>query len=378
MAEPGRRVIGLVEKPHADKPHVDDIAPAADEIFGASPTALLLVDPSQHVVRANAATETLINTSNHHIIGRPINEVLNLPQSYDASGEGAYAAYDIALSTPRGAAFRADILITPFSDRPGWRLISLQAGAAAHRMGHRLDRSSGVRAAVGIAAMLAHEIKNPLSGIRGAAQLLDSSVDENGKRMTKLIRDEVDRVAALIDRMEGFTDARPLERTSENIHAIIDHARAVATSGFGDRITICDSYDPSLPPVLVHRDSLVQIILNLLKNAAETVENKEKRIVTITTAYRHGVSVTVDGGTRKLSLPIELCVFDDGPGAPPELIDHLFDPFISSKAKGHGLGLALVDKLVRDMGGFIQYAREGQPERTVFRLLLPRSEGVIA
>ncbi len=352
-----------------------DAVPSADDVFAISPTALILIDPEQQVSRANAAAETLLNASAQHLIGRRLDDVLRLPNSYDPAGEGAYAAYDIAVSTPRGAQFRADILITPFTDRVGWRLVSLQAGAAAHRMGHRLDRSSGVRAAVGIAAMLAHEIKNPLSGIRGAAQLLDSSTDEGGKRMTRLIRDEVDRIAALIDRMEGFTDARPIARRAENIHAIIDHARAVAVTGFGDLIDIHDAYDPSLPDVLVHRDSLVQIILNLLKNASETTENKQKRVVTITTAYRHGVSVTVDGGTRKLSLPIELCVFDDGPGAPAELVDHLFDPFISSKAKGHGLGLALVDKLVRDMGGFIQYAREGKPERTVFRLLLPRAEG---
>ncbi len=346
-------------------------APSADDIFLASPTALLVIDEQGTAVRANAAAEALLNTSIHHMVGRPLSDVLTLP---DSDGECAYAAYDIALATPRGAQFRADLLITPLADYPGWRLISLQAGAAAHRMGHRLDRSSGFKAAVGIAAMLAHEIKNPLSGIRGAAQLLDPAADESGRRMTKLIRDEVDRITALIDRMEGFTDARPLDRTPENIHAIIDHARAVAVSGYGDRIRIKDAYDPSLPAVLVHRDSLVQIILNLLKNAAETLEGDQERIVTITTAYRHGVSVTVDGGTRKLSLPIELCVIDDGPGAPPELVDHLFDPFISSKATGHGLGLALVDKLVRDMGGFIQYAREGRPARTVFRLLLPRAE----
>jgi two-component system, NtrC family, nitrogen regulation sensor histidine kinase GlnL len=350
--------------------------PGADEIFSVSPTALLVIDPELCVERANAAAESLLNVSAQNLIGRALSEVLILPESYSDKEEGAFAAYDIALSTPRGARFRSDLLITPFAERPGWRLVSLQAGAAAHRMGHRLDRSSGVRAAVGIAAMLAHEIKNPLSGIRGAAQLLDTSTQETGRRMTRLIRDEVDRVAALIDRMEGFTDARPIQVQPENIHAIVDHAREVAMQGFGDALAIRDAYDPSLPPVAVHRDSMVQIILNLLKNASETTELNEKRNILITTAYRHGVSVTVDGGTRKLSLPIELCVIDDGPGAPAEIVDHLFDPFISSKAKGHGLGLALVDKLVRDMGAYIQYAREGQPERTVFRLLLPRAEAM--
>lgn len=351
-------------------------APGYEEIFAASPTALLLIDPHGIVNLANAASESLLNSSAHNLIGRMLDEVLNLPSSYDSAVEGAFAAYDILLTTPRGPQFRTDLLITPFSERAGWRLVSLQAGAAAHRMGHRLDRSSGVRSAVGIAAMLAHEIKNPLSGIRGAAQLLEPSSDEQGRRMTLLIRDEVDRITSLIDRMEGFTDARPLECKAENIHAIIDHARAVAATGFGDRMIVREVYDPSLPPVMVHRDSLVQIILNLLKNAVETIESDGKRLITITTAFRHGVSVTVGGGTRKLSLPIELCVIDDGPGAPLEIADHLFDPFISSKAKGHGLGLALVDKLVRDMGGYIQYAREGRPQSTVFRLLLPRADRV--
>lgn len=368
MAEPGGRVIRLAKGLSAE-----ELAPAADEIFSASPTALLLIDPAEQVSRANAAAESLLNMSVQHMLGRGIADILLLPAAYRDEVEGAFAAYDVLLETPRGVRFRADLLITPFSERAGWRLISLQAGAAAHRMGHRLDRSSGVRAAVNIAAMLAHEIKNPLSGIRGAAQLLETSADESGQRMTQLIRVEVDRITTLIDRMEGFTDTRPIERRPENIHAIIDHARAVAITGFGSNLSIKEVYDPSLPAVFVHRDSLVQVILNLLKNAAETAENKQQRKVTITTAYRHGVSVTVDGGTRKLSLPIELCVMDDGPGAPAELVDNLFDPFISSKAKGHGLGLALVDKLIRDMGGFVQYAREGRPELTVFRILLPRA-----
>jgi two-component system, NtrC family, nitrogen regulation sensor histidine kinase GlnL len=358
----------------APAPKLVEAPPGASEIIAISPTALLLIDPFDHVVLANAAAESLLNASSAHLVKRALNTILVLPKGYVESGEGGYAAYDVALSTVRGTRFRADLLITPFPDSAGWKLVSLQAGAAAHRMGHRLERGSGARAAVGIAAMLAHEIKNPLSGIRGAAQLLDTSVDDDGKRMTRLIREEVDRVAALIDRMEGFTDTRPLNRAPENIHAIIDHARAVALNGFGDRLDIRDSYDPSLPPVLVHRDSMVQVILNLLKNAAETVDQPHKRLVTVTTAFRHGVSVTVDGGTRKLSLPIELCVIDDGPGAPAELVDHMFAPFISSKPKGQGLGLSLVDKLVRDMGGFIQYTREGRPESTVFRILLPRAD----
>ncbi len=347
-------------------------APIFHEVFSAAPTALLLIDPAGRLVEVNSAAEMLLNASATALHGKRLSETISLPASFNLDDEGAFAAYDIALETAKGARFRSDFLVSSFADRPGWRLVSLQAGAAAHRMGHSLDRGQ-TKAAVRVAAMLAHEIKNPLAGIRGAAQLLSRSADASGERLTLLIRDEVDRVTALIDRMEGFTDERPLECKPENVHAIIDHARSVAQSGFGDALEIVEQFDPSLPPVLVHRDSLVQIILNLLKNAAETVEDGGRRRVIISTAFRHGVSIASETGNRKVALPIELSVMDDGPGAPADLVENLFDPFVSNKAKGHGLGLALVDKLVRDMGGIVQYERSERPEMTIFRLLLPRT-----
>lgn len=349
--------------------------PGAEELIAASPTALLILSPDLEICQVNGAAEILLNRSAMHLVGQPIRSAINLPASFDDKSEAAFAAYDLALMTPRGIKFRADLLITPLPDSFGWRLVSLQAGAAAHRIGHRLEGGSGVKTAVGIAAMLAHEIKNPLSGIRGAAQLIERHVDDNAKKLTQLIRTEVDRIAALIDRMEGFTDSRTLELAAENIHAIIDHARAVAMSGFGKNLKISDAYDPSLPPVLVHKDSLTQVIINLLKNASETAREGERRGVVITTAYRHGVSAAHDDGRGRHALPVELCIMDDGPGAPADIADHLFDPFVSSKRNSQGLGLALVDKLVRDMGGLIQYAREGDPPMTVFRMLLPRADG---
>ena len=335
------------------------------------PGALIVLDPDGCVSGVNAAAEMLLNASASALVHKPLGIVLRLPESCLAGlrAEAVFASYDCVVETPRGEKLRVDFHATPLPDHPGWRLIALNGAATTQAMN---ERRSGARAATGVAAMLAHEIKNPLSGIRGAAQLLDASVSEEGKRLTRLIRDEVDRVATLIDRMEAFTDGRPLVRKPENIYAIIDHVRALAESGFGDKIDIRDAFDPSLPATLVDRDSMVQILLNLLKNAAEAVPSGKRGTVVLTTGYRHGVSVPGVGGARR-SLPIELCVIDDGPGPPPEIAEHLFEPFVSSKASGRGLGLALVDKLVRDNGGLIVFAREGTPERTVFRLLLPRA-----
>ena len=364
MAEPRGRL--------SPNPRSADL-PGAEELLAASPIAMLVINPDHQIVRANGAAEILINLSAQNIVGRELKEMISLPAGAKA-GDAPFAAFDALLKPRRGGELRADVFVTPLADYPGWQLVSLYSGAAAHRVGNRAQ-GGGARAAVRIAAMLAHEIKNPLAGIRGAAQLLARSVDQGASRLTQLIQDEVDRVASLIDRMEGFTDTRKLDLRPENIHAIIEHARAVALSGFGDRLEIREIYDPSLPDVMVHRDTMVQVILNLLKNASETTDLEQKRQVTITTAFRHGVSVSVDDGGRKLSLPIEVCIIDDGPGAPAEIAEHLFDPFVSSKPKGQGLGLALVDKLTRDMGGIVQYAREGMPEQTVFRLLLPRADG---
>jgi two-component system nitrogen regulation sensor histidine kinase GlnL len=352
--------------------------PDASDVLVALQTAVLIVDPDGRIVDVNAAAEAVLNISATHLKGRELAEILSMPPGFDAATTGPFAAYEVNLTTARGVSFRADFVVTPFADWAGWRLVALHAAASAYRMGHRLERGGGTRSAIGVAAMLAHEIKNPLSGIRGAAQLLESRASKDDSRMTRLIRTEVDRIAALLDQMEGFTDTRPRPPAPDNIHEIIDHVRHVAQSGFGSVLKIVDSYDPSLPPVLVHRDSLVQILLNLLKNAAETATEGETRTVRIRTAYRQGVSLTADAGNGRRSLPIELCVIDDGPGAPPELADDMFDPFVSTKKSGRGLGLAIADKLIRDMGGIIQYAREGDPEMTVFRLLLQRAERDIA
>lgn len=339
------------------------------ELFAALPVAALAVAPDDRIAGANMLAEQLLDRSERQMRGQPLAAVLPPPDHGSTRDGQDFAAYDTEIETGTGRKLRVDFLEAQLPDRPGWRVITLHAAAASRRLGHSADRQAGARAAVGAAAMLAHEIKNPLSGIRGAAQLIGGG--EQGPELPQLIVREVDRIAALIDRMEDFGDTRPLPVAPANIYPLLAHVRGLAAAGFAAGVPIEERFDPSLPPASVNADALTQILLNLLKNAREAVRDMPEPRLALTTAYRHGMAVHAPGRPRQ-PLAIEICVLDNGPGAPDDIADHLFDPFVSGRPEGQGLGLALVDKLMRAMGGIVQYSREGTPEWTVLRLLLPR------
>ena len=340
------------------------------DLFATLPVAVLVVGPDGCIAHANAECEALLNMSERAMLRQPLASVMAAPGAETGRDMHGLAAFDTEIALKRGPPIRVDYIEKRIADHPGWRTVTLHHAATSRRMGHSADRAAAARAAIGAAAMLAHEIKNPLSGIRGAAQLLSKGKD--AAELTTLITTEVDRVAALIDRMQDFTDTRPLKLSSENIYPLLDHARRVALAGFARHVTLEERFDPSLPQVQVDRDATLQILLNLLKNASEAVRDQADARITLATAYRHGMAVSPAPGKPRQPLPIEICVIDNGPGPPGDIAEHLFDPFISGKPEGQGLGLALVDKLVRDMGGIIQFAREGTPPMTVFRIMLPR------
>ncbi len=351
-------------------------SPDSLEILNALTQPVICVDGENNIRFANLTAETFFNTSQAQMTGRELAQLLPVDSPLlalvrDVRTNGAtYTELAVDLSLPGGMRHLMDIQVSLISDFSAWVLITLQSRAIARLINRQHSHQSAARSVVGVAGMLAHEIKNPLSGIRGAAQLLEDGADENGRDLTQLICTEVDRIRALVDRMEAFTDTRPLERAPENIHKVLTHVRQIAENGVAKGIEIREHYDPSLPPVLANRDRLIQLFLNLIKNAAEAVGDEGGEI-TLTTAFRHGVRVAVSGSKKRVSLPIEICVIDTGPGAPSDLVDLLFDPFVTTKNTGGGLGLALAAQVVSDHGGVIEYDRQKEPPRTIFRVLLP-------
>ncbi len=351
---------------------------AADAVLNALPHPVIVVAPDGRVVDANAAAEAFFEVSVPLLRRQSLGDLvpfgsplLTLVEQVRTRG-AAVNEYKVDLGTPRNPGDRlVDMHVAPLPEQPDYVVIMLQERTIADKMDRQLTHRGAARSVIALAAMLAHEIKNPLSGIRGAAQLLEQSVVDDDRTLTRLICDEADRIGKLVDRMEVFGDERPVEREPINIHVVLEHVKRLAQSGFARNMKFVEDYDPSLPPVLANRDQLVQVFLNLIKNAAEAIgENTAGGEIALTTAFRPGVRLSLPGAKARVSLPLEFCVRDNGPGVPDELMQHLFDPFVTTKPSGSGLGLALVSKIVGDHGGIIEC--QSQPRRTVFRLLMPK------
>ncbi|ESR27205.1 two-component system sensor histidine kinase NtrB [Lutibaculum baratangense] len=357
-------------------------APRPEALVNALPHPVLAVDASDTVVAANAAAETFFQVSvavlqRHGLdaiipFGSPLFEVMRAVRERAA----AVSEYRVAIGTPRTGGERlVDIYVSPLVEDPQVLVIMLHERTIAEKFDRQLTHRASVRSVVGLASMLAHEIKNPLSGIRGAAQLLESTIDDNDRPLATLIREETDRIVKLVDRMEVFSDRRPVERAAINIHVVLDRVKRLAQNGFARNMRFVEEYDPSLPPVFANQDQLVQVFLNLVKNAAEAVQSSGEPDgeIILSTAFRPGVRMSIPGSSERVSLPLEFCVKDNGPGVSEDLLPHLFDPFVTTKPTGSGLGLALVAKIVGDNGGVIEC--DSRPRRTTFRILMPMYTG---
>jgi two-component system nitrogen regulation sensor histidine kinase GlnL len=352
----------------------------ADTVLNALPHPVLMIAPDGKIAEANVAAESFFEVSmlllrRHQLrdlvpFGSPL---LALIEQVRNRGS-AVNEYRVDLSTPRNPGERlVDLNVAPVQERPGHVVVMLQERTIADKMDRQLTHRSAARSVIALASMLAHEIKNPLSGIRGAAQLLEQAANEDDRTLTRLICDEADRIVKLVDRMEVFADERPVEREAVNIHVVLDRVKKLALSGFGRNIKFTETYDPSLPFVLANRDQFIQVFLNLVKNAAEAIGDQPDGQIELTTAFRPGVRLQIPGSKTRVSLPLEFCVKDNGAGVPADLLPHLFDPFVTTKPTGTGLGLALVAKIVGDHGGIIEC--ESQPRHTTFRVLMPMFTG---
>jgi two-component system, NtrC family, nitrogen regulation sensor histidine kinase GlnL len=366
------------------KPSDQNAAKAPDlalAVLNAIQNPVILVDARGLIAFANWEAESFFGASagylsRHDIsnfipFGSPLLTLIEQVRERKAP----VSEYRVDLSSPRlGAEKLVDIYVAPVTTEPGSVVVVIQERSMADKIDRQLTHRGAARSVTGLASMLAHEIKNPLSGIRGAAQLLETSVIDEDRALTRLIRDETDRIVSLVDRMEVFSDERPVDRVPLNIHSVLDHVKVVAKAGFARNIKITELYDPSLPPVFANRDQLVQVFLNLIKNASEAIGERPDGEIQLTTAYRPGIRLSVAGTREKISLPLEFCVHDNGPGVPGDLLPHLFDPFITTKTNGSGLGLALVAKIIGGHGGIVECDSQGT--RTTFRVLMPASRGV--
>jgi two-component system nitrogen regulation sensor histidine kinase GlnL len=358
------------------QPESPEIA-MAKAVIDALPNPLIVLDENEHIRLANAAAENYFQASSAALLRHKLRDLV--PFSSPVFGAVAQARnisgvvneYAIAVGTPRlGGERLVDIQAALMTEQPNLVIVMLLERSMAHKIDRQLTSRAAARSVSGMASMLAHEIKNPLAGIRGAAQLLEPSLGSEDRALARLICDETDRIRDLVDQMEVFSDERPLDKQPVNIHAVLERVKQLTVAGMPAGVSVREDYDPSLPSVLGNRDQLVQVFLNLAKNAAEAIAQVgETGEIVLTTAFRPGIRLTVPGSAERVTLPFEVCIHDTGPGVAEELRPNIFDPFVTTKPGGRGLGLALVAKIVRDHGGIVECI--GRERGTTFRVLLP-------
>ena len=344
-----------------------------EAVWSALPIPAIVLEDAKTVRAINSAAENLVGLSSKQVTGKSIAAFVGASSRtmdvIQQASEGAVSVsqYDFEFSWLDKAPQIGTLQVCQFGAQQGGLLLLFTPRGLAEKMDRSFASRSAARSVTGMAAMLAHEIRNPLAGISGAAQLLAMNLDEADKELTGLIVGETERIGDLVDRVEKFGEMRPMDRKSVNIHDVIHRTVTLAKAGHASHVRFVEVYDPSLPPTVGDDTQLLQVFQNLLKNASEAVP-PVGGVVTIKTAFRPGVRLSVPG-SQAASLPLEILIMDNGKGIPADLIKDIFDPFVSTKVNGTGLGLSLVSKVLTDHGGVIEV--ESEEGRTVFRLLLP-------
>lgn len=342
-------------------------------IWNSLPNPVLTLNGNGEIAEVNGAAENFLGLSSRQLKGQAITALAGEASRLSElvrqvlRDEVNMAEYGVEFSLQNMPVRLVDLLAAPLAERGAGALVMISPRAILETMDRSLTHRNAARSVAGMAQMLAHEIKNPLAGISGAAQLLAMTLSDEDRELTQLIRDEAERIGALVARVEQFDGIGPARYQAVNIHDVLDRACRSAKAGFAAHVRFLQEYDPSLPPTLGDPDQLMQVMLNLLKNAAEAVPGVGG-IITVRTSYRAGMKVQTPAGRRE-SLPLQVLIADNGTGVPEELQRHIFEPFVTSKGGGTGLGLALVSKIVSDHGGIISC--ESEPGWTRFRMLFP-------
>ncbi|WP_343564750.1 two-component system sensor histidine kinase NtrB [Kiloniella sp. b19] len=364
----------------ASETEESDAFPDGWQILNSMADIVIVLDRDNRIVFLNVAAQSFLQSSLPLLSGVsfsdfiPRDHPLFLLIEQSRAMSVVASEHEMTLYSPRLGRHEVSASLAPIVDQQdpaknGQIIVTLQDRSIAKRIHHQASRRNAVRSMTAMGAMLAHEIKNPLSGIRGAAQLLDMNASREDRQLTRLICDEADRIVGLVDRMEIFADNRPIEREAVNIHEVLAHVRLLAQSGFARHVEFEESYDPSLPDVWGSKDLLIQVFINLLKNAAEALP-EEGGVVALHTRYEQGVKLVTSGSAERVDLPLKISVIDNGPGIPQDLLRDLFDPFVTTKSGGTGLGLSLVAKAVEAHSGVIEVS--SATGRTSFDLNLPR------
>ena len=345
----------------------------SDSVWTSLPVPAFVLDADDRIADLNPPAEQFMNASARSMREVPFFDRLAIDAELEEAfrrvrdDDSALFVNKVDVSSGNTPPVQCNIQIAPLAGVAQHVLVLMEPLQIADRLGRAHSVTSAAKSAIGMAEMLAHEIKNPLAGITGAAQLLSMGLSTEDQELTDLIVAETRRIVALLDQVEQFGNLRPPERKAVNIHDLLDRARKSAKVGFAADMKIIEEFDPSLPPTFVDGDQILQVFLNLIKNASEAAGSGGGTI-RLRTFYDMSLRLRRKDGSGG-ALPLQVEIIDDGPGIAPELAADIFEPFVSGRENGTGLGLALVSKIISDHGGWISV--DSVPGRTVFRISLP-------
>jgi two-component system, NtrC family, nitrogen regulation sensor histidine kinase GlnL len=344
------------------------------QIIEALPEPIFVFDAGKLALTwMNPAAESWLQCSLSSKLGAKVSQIVNGFERLEniaratAENDTTTRGHDLHIHVRGVDIVYASYLVFPVRDGVAV-MLSAQRSSVGNNVDEHNDQAVGM-----VGHMLAHELKNPLAGIYGAVQLLESSVsDPSDIEITDLIKSEVKRIGRLVDKMEDFSAVDMSGYENFNIHSVLRKALLLFQNAENTSIEFVENYDPSLPDVYGNIDKLMQVMINFLANATDAVKTKDSNgKIEIQTVYRAGVRKRALDG-RVHALPVEVRVIDNGAGVPTHIKERIFQPFVTGKANGHGLGLALVSKIIDEHGGITTCNAE--PGRTVFSILLPKGK----